>query len=379
MYRFLTSAFLAIFTLVYVRAQPDYTKQAYDAYTAIDLKKASELIEKATQVEALSSKAQTWYYRGMIYQHIVVNKLEASVQGNLDPLDEAARSYAKALTMNTSDIDKEDLEKRYRRISNRFFQDAVNQYNSKDYATSLSRFQSVRDIAAYFGETDSLAIFNMALCYENMGDNKMAIEAYRKCVDIGYKAQNSYYFLITLLTEEGRTGEALATSTEAIGKFPNDQNLLISELNLLLSAGRAAEAIPILSRLIELNPTNQIYYYTRATILEDQGDTSSAREDYIKALDLKPDFFEALYNLGASYYNEGADMRVLANEVADPVKYKEYKAKIDVVLTEAVAYLERARAIQPDNRSTLESLKSLYALTNQTDKYEEIKAKLEGG
>ena len=50
---------------------------------------------------------------------------------------------------------------------------------------------------------------------------------------------------------------------------------------------------------------------------------------YLEAIDIKPDFYDALYNLGVMYYNKGGDMLREANNIKDFKKYDIAKTNAD--------------------------------------------------
>ena len=46
---------------------------------------------------------------------------------------------------------------------------------------------------------------------------------------------------------------------------------------------------------------------------------------YLEAIDIKSDFYDALYNLGVMYYNRGGDMLNEPNNIKDFKKYDHAK------------------------------------------------------
>ena len=98
--------------------------------------------------------------------------------------------------------------------------------------------------------------------------------------------------------------------------------------------------------------------------------------DYKKAIELKDDYFDANYNLGAMIYNQGADMNNAANDIKDNKKYNDAKAKADERLKQALPYLEKANEINPKDKNTLISLKQVYARIGDQVKYQKAKEEL---
>ena len=66
-----------------------------------------------------------------------------------------------------------------------------------------------------------------------------------------------------------------------------------------------------------------------------------------------------------------------ANNILDDAKYKAAKEEAETELKAALPFLEKAHAIDPTDIQTMSSLKVIYARTNQMDKFDAIKEKLE--
>ena len=188
----------------------------------------------------------------------------------------------------------------------------------------------------------------------------------------------------------GNTEEYKATLAAAREAVPNSQSIITAEIDIYLASKEYDKALSNLDVAIQNDPSNSSLFFARGNILDHQQASMLAdgnREeaipvyekalvDYKKALELKPDFFDAAYSLGALYYNRGADMINEANMITDDNKYKLAKEDSEEALKTALPYLEKAHEIKPDDVSTMTSLKELYARTNQMEKYEVMNKKL---
>jgi Flp pilus assembly protein TadD, contains TPR repeats len=101
-----------------------------------------------------------------------------------------------------------------------------------------------------------------------------------------------------------------------------------------------------------------------------------AVEQYKKAAEIDPSYFEAYYYLGNLYVNSGNKIHNQAAEVEND-KYEAFKAKGDEEFKKALTYFEKAHEINPKDRDTMTYLKKLYYRLNMTDKYNEINKQLE--
>lgn len=113
-----------------------------------------------------------------------------------------------------------------------------------------------------------------------------------------------------------------------------------------------------------------------------------ATEAYKKAIEIKEDFADAYYNLGAIYYNLGVKQIEVANSVPtnQPDKYEEEKNKADVEFKKAIEPMEKAAeyaavgttdAAKQTELSALETLKTLYYRLKMMDKFDVVNSKLE--
>ena len=101
-----------------------------------------------------------------------------------------------------------------------------------------------------------------------------------------------------------------------------------------------------------------------------------AEADYKKAIELKPDYFDALYNLGVLYNNHGVSLNKMADQITDNAKYKTANDLATLEFAKAMPVLEKAMSVNPKDRNTMYALKQIYARMQMMDKLKEINEKL---
>ena len=100
---------------------------------------------------------------------------------------------------------------------------------------------------------------------------------------------------------------------------------------------------------------------------------------YKKSIEVNPNYFDGLFNLGASYFNKGVKV---INEECDKIppreqaKYDDCVAKSKVEFNKAVEFLERAYNIQPTDKDIISALKEAYVRIGNTAGEEKMKAAL---
>src|SRR5690606_27411640 len=118
-------------------------------------------------------------------------------------------------------------------------------------------------------------------------------------------------------------------------------------------------------------------YFSLGVVYDNLDNKEAAIEAYTNALEIDPDYFDANYNLGALYFNQGVEMNNAANEIKDNKKYEAARAEARKVFEKSLPYLEKAHELDKADIGAISSLMQLYALIGQNDKYSEMKALLE--
>jgi tetratricopeptide (TPR) repeat protein len=352
----------------------------YLKYDQLD--KALEAIEAAAGHEQTMNMDKTWFYRGNIY-HAMYNHAK---YGSLskEPLAEALRSYTKALELEPKGEFVEDIHNRLRVIGVEAFNRGARNYNDEKLKEAIASFDLSLKISTLQGvsEGDSLNLFAYlytAYSAEKLSDDKLAKKYYQKLISLNYNDARIYSFLGNLYKSESDTAKALETFKQGRARFPNEAQLIIDELNIYLYSGKNKEAMDGLNLALQKDPDNFNLHFALGTVYDKLSDIPKAAGAYKKAIELKPDFFDAIYNLGAMYFNQGAELANAANNIpANKMKeYDEAKAKADAKFQESKPYLEKALELNAKDRNTLLSLKQLYARTGEKEKYQKISAELD--
>jgi len=364
----------ALFSAGY--GQGNRVLNAYNYLKSGDYDLAKENIDAASVHPKTMAQGKTWYYRGQIYEGIYLSPEEKYAPLKEGALLEATEAYEKAMEIGSKMYTDREVRNRYRRMANLCFSQGVTYYNEKDYKTAITYFETCQRVKASFDVVDSLALYNEALAYENLENYDKAITGYKKCIEINYNAEICYGNLAYIYQGQGDEEAMLSIVKEGRQKFPNNQDLLTTEINLYLKQNKLAEALDNLNLAIGNDPGNAILLFARGTIFNNSEDVEKAEADYLKAIELKPDYFDALYNLGALYFNLGADKINDANEVVENSLYKKLKEEATAYFEKALPYLEKAHELNPSDKSTMESLKQLYVRLGQTEKYNAINEKL---
>ena len=354
---------------------------AYNANKEGDFATAATYIEQAIQNPKANVKNKTWRYRGEIYLNI--SKDSALFAAYPDALVRAKDSYMKAQELDSKGSYASEIQVGLGQVQMAASNAGIGNYNTGNFGAAGAFFDLGAEIAQAFEATDTMAIYNSALCYEKAGEVDLAVARYRACADIEYQVPNVFLFISNLYRENGREEEALETLAEARALYPREQSLIIEELNIYLTNEEFDKAKENLALAAEQDPTNEILWFSLGSVLDNLGNAEEAIEAYKKALEIKADYFDANYNLGALYFNQAVQGINAANDMwkprmtkaeSDAQKQMENDAKS--LFETAKPYLEAAHATDANDLETMRSLRDIYTRTGEDDKMLELTAKI---
>lgn len=170
------------------------------------------------------------------------------------------------------------------------------------------------------------------------------------------------------------------------GAKPRTENV-VAEAKALAAGGREDEALAILSRAIEQNPTLTVAHMAMADIYTNRGDYVDAEKAYAQAAQVEPSNFEAQYKHGLTLH--------LLNRVAEAIRAylralairpDDFDANLNLATAylqldgpqQALAYAQRAVSLNPSSGPAHANLGAVYsALDRYADAVREYEAAAE--
>ena len=381
---------LALVFSVTVFAQKGKVTSAQNLKESGELKEALETINLTVDPSNEKSDKtidwpRTWEVRGEIYQAIYQStdkNLKSLVE---DPLSEALKSYKKALELDDKDRYSNNVKIKLTLLTNDLTNQAVQAFNNEDYNKAMRSFEQVLEVnnidiikADNPNVVDTVIIFNTGLAAYNAENYDKAIEYYKEAAKYGYSGARTYNLLASAYQLNKDTTGALTILQEGFEKYPEDNNMLTSMIQIYLNQQKTDEAMKYLEMAIQQDPNNATFYFAKGTLHEKIGEQNKAIDAYKSAIEVNNSYFDAHYNLGALYYNRGVKQIEVANAVppSENEKYQEELKKADEWFKKALPYMERCYELDSEHGRTLESLKNLYYRLKMMDKYNEIMEKI---
>jgi len=345
---------------------------------------AKTYIDEAYETESTSNEPKMWNYRAPIYLQIALKEPALDSEAAF----KATEAHIKCLQKDKKGriivrkwTSEEDILAGLMQCGYKLFNVAIDKYNTEDYKGSLKYYNAIFDIIPLDAEdqlkrgniTRETILYNSFFASNKMKDNSISKNLLQQLIDINFNEPAIYIHMSNILIEEGDSDKALEYLALGRDMFEDDQSLINTEINLYIQLGRTSELIGKLGEAIALDEENDLLYFNRGTIYDQEGDISNAEKDYLKALDLNPSAFGANYNLGALYFNAGVETNNKANQTSNNTVYNKLKSQAEVSFTKALPYLETAHELNTEDKNTLLSLKQLYYLNGDYAKSEEMK------
>ncbi|MEI6679496.1 MAG: tetratricopeptide repeat protein [Mariniphaga sp.] len=321
-----------------------------------------------------------WQARGEIIEAIILSKDENFKKLVENPVEEAYKSYMKAMELDEKG-GSPGLKIKLMTFSNTLINVAVEAFQSNDFAKATDYFEKklAIDGTPLFKSdpVDTAIIYNTGLAAMNAKLFKKAIKYFADCTTYGYNGGSSFAQMISAYQQLGDTVKSVEVMKEAFKKYPNDQSINVQLINYYIMSGQPNEAISYLDKAIEREKDNSSFYLAKGVALDRLGRQEDAIAVYKKATEIKPDNADAYYNIGVIYFNRGVKQFDVANSVptTDQVRYEAEKVKSDEEFKKAVPFLEKAVQYNPKDSYILDQLKNLYYRLKMMDKFDALNKK----
>lgn len=388
MKKFILFAVICLVATVSYGQKKPKINQAEKAREEGNLAEAKNIIDEAIEHEKTKDDGMTWYYRGLIYASLDTTS-NPEYQALADnPLETAMAAFDKALEIDP-DAKKyyvNDasglpvlLDQQLHGLWGYYLNLGVEKYQNNELEDAVKYFTITQQVKPQ----DTTGYFYAGLAAQTNKDYKTAAKNYYALInDLDNHLADVYNSLIYI---EGTVNEddekALELIRRAKAKFPDNLDFAKSEINALIRMEKVDEARAELEKAIEQEPNNPDLYFTLGVMYDELGNAEKAANAYKKAIEVEPTYYNAVYNLAVLNYNPAVELIKAKNNLgisdADQKKAKEMDKKIKESLQFALPNWEKANELQPNDRTTLETLQYIYSQLKMMDKLEEVSNQLD--
>jgi tetratricopeptide (TPR) repeat protein len=340
----------------------------------LELAKANT--EKAILNEKTKDLPELWAYRGVIYSSIAVtdtvNKSNAEAA-----FKTAQEAIAKAKSLDAKSEFKQQIENAEKNLAIMMQNKGVAAFAKKDYKEAYNSFKFISEVMP----KDSLFSMYTAIAANSAQLYDEAIKYYSKTIEINPKNPSLYQELGRIYLIKSDTAAALKVIEAGRTAHPEYMGLVYDELNIYLNKGEASKQIAKIENAIAKDPKNKTLLFVAGVAYSAAKQRDKAEASYKKALELDPNYADAIYNLAIIYIDRGNNYIIEANKLpnnkASEAKYNDLKKKFETELSNAIPLLEKARELNPKDVNTLTTLREVYVKTNKLEKATEVKKALE--
>lgn len=414
---FITFTCIIVANFVFGQTDPNLNN-AFNSFKNGYLDEAFDYIGKVEQNPKNAEFYKTYYYKGMIYQELAITENEKYKALCTNCLDVAFDSYIQSINLNLVNPEHKSLdlttdagllefieilqrgdERNYENsealvdvlrnrlpaLSNAFVNSGVSFYQKRDFEKAYTYFNKAIILSTLSYKVDGELYYIASLAALKTQRYKEAISYCELLQQLDYGQNEGVKAEIILnhaiaYRESGDAEKMLSILQDGIEKYPTANYPLVIEMfNYYVNKGENQKAYEYINLAIEKNNQNAQFYVIRATLCEGLNLKDNAIADYKKAIELDANNFDAIYSLGAIYYNMGVDTLQYAENnvpVTKTQEYEKYKSIANKCFAEALPFLEKAQALKPSELAVLTTLKTIYYRLSDIEKYNAISAKI---
>lgn len=130
----------------------------------------------------------------------------------------------------------------------------------------------------------------------DLNETTEALRSWREAISISPKHAKAWANILAFLDNDGQTEQVLQVSAKAMLLLPNDPPIMFTRANAFGKLGKFKEAERLYLRIIELRPTNALYYVNLGVLYHRWDRRLEAINAYEHALQLDPKHHSARLN-----------------------------------------------------------------------------------
>jgi tetratricopeptide (TPR) repeat protein len=332
-------------------------QKSFAAMATAAINEAKTSIDKAAANEKTAKLPLTYAVKGSIYAALAYRDTVPSTQTPLFATAEEALKQAKDADVKGEN--KKMIDDAYQTLIVIKYNTGVKYYQSGKYESAYDAFHFYSTVRP----DDTTALYLTGLSATNAKMYDEGIKNYQKLLTTKYSKNATVYSdLAYIYLAKKDTASAIKAVSEGAVKYPNDANLARREIELNLQTGKAKEIIAKIEAAIAADPKNKTLYYYAGLAYNSSGNLAKAEESYKKAIEIDPTYFEAYLNLGYVLLNPALLLHNSANKLpANKQKeYDEQMKKSNALFDLAKPTLLKAVELRPNSYDALYNLKTYY-------------------
>lgn len=373
-----------------------------------ELVEARKCIELAIQDNSVKRNPDMWILRGRIYlasyeRELNSQAMKLTVTGrdsvmvmayfttDIQFLATATESFEEACMVDSAKSFVYETGAWFEKCKTHNLYSGQAHFQKNGFKEATLCFERTFAIGACDGTLDSVNMFNAALSAWKGREYPKAIEWLTTLTGYNYERKNTWWMLSECYLGNGDTARGILTLKQGIARNPKDSSLWLTLAQTYIAVRNTKSADSIVMEYIGLSSTPDpkmnariASIYQQLAQVDGNSETAQipkpdcwelllARSEYyyLKALQQDPGYYEAVYNLGALYYNWGVEYfnRSVVGGPGSEKLIPKYQQKF----RSAIVYLEKALMIVPGDAYNLYALKMSYAQLGDAVNFQRIR------
>ncbi len=186
----------------------------------------------------------------------------------------------------------------------------------------------------------------------------------------GYNRKEAYDYALVCLSDLGNEKEVVKLAWEAFVKFgTSDPQYIRILINSYLAREDFSGANDLIDDALAASPDDDELYNLKGLVVENYEDIYEAFPYYQRCIELNDSNASGLFNVGRFFYNKAMETRQNSNLYG-----KKLANLVNPIYREALPYLEKSYAINPNNRELVNALRDIYYKLGEADKLQSIES-----
>ena len=251
-------------------------------------------------------------------------------------------------------------------------------YNVKDWNGAYQSWEyycqlAARDDDARWSKPDSLVgevRYYQAIAAWQKADTLDAVRLFEVARQTGYDRKEAYDYALICLNDLGREQDVVKLAWEAFVKFgTSDPQYIRILINSYLAREDFSGANDLVDDALAANPDDDELYNLKGLVVENHDDIYEAFPYYQRCIELNDSNASGLFNVGRYFYNKAQETRQNSHLYG-----KRLANLVNPMYREALPYLEKSYAINPDNKDLVNALRDIYFKLGEADKLQAIES-----
>lgn len=349
-----------IYDVQLLRAYVGMDVQTFMLVVGKPLSQTQEVVDQVAVDKYSMERVNFYFVNGKLERWEVTKPLLAN------PLDLALESINKVLAIDVAAKKTKKVQENLVKLKGLYINEGSNYYSLKNFNEAFKNFKSVIEIGQMpqLNHKDTAIYYYAALSAQLAGDFESAIKYYDKAIELNFTTEGTaYYYAFDAFKSLNKIDDGVRYLEEGLLKFPKNTNILFSLIQYYVDKGEdPAKVLTYIDKALVEEPNNATLHFAKGTVYDKLKDSEEASKSYAKAIEIDPNFFDAYYNLGAVYFNNGVKFVEEANKVPakEYEKYEAIMAKANAEFKKALPYMEKAYELNNNSKESVEALKNIY-------------------